>query len=118
VARILIFEPHADISALLELVVRRLGHEPVVVDGVMEPTEEVDAAVIEPGDGSGLPLARQLYERHVPVVFASIFPADQELLALDPVSYLIKPFALYELEAALGEALATVEPPVQPHATV
>ena len=33
VARVLICEPHDDISALLELVVRRLGHEPVAFDG-------------------------------------------------------------------------------------
>ena len=32
VARILICEPHGDIGALLELVVRRLGHEPVAYD--------------------------------------------------------------------------------------
>src|SRR5579875_611913 len=69
VARILIFEPHADISALLELVVRRLGHEPVVVDDMELADDEYDAAVIEPGDGSGLPLARRLREQETPVIF-------------------------------------------------
>jgi DNA-binding response OmpR family regulator len=117
VARILIFEPHADISALLELVVRRLGHEPVLVDDTSATYEDCDAAVIEPGDGSGLPLARRLHDRRTPVIFTSIFPADRELLALAPVSYLVKPFALYELETALGAALTKLEPPVQPHAT-
>src|SRR5271154_647335 len=68
VARILIFEPHADISALLELVVRRLGHEPVVVDDATAALANVDAAVIEPGDGSGLPLARRMREESIPVI--------------------------------------------------
>ena len=117
-ARILIFEPHADISALLELVVRRLGHEPVVVDDLAEVTDDFDAAVIEPGDGSGLPVARSLHERNVPVIFTSIFPADQELMALAPVRYLVKPFALFDLEKALGAALAAVEAPITPHAAV
>jgi len=108
VARILIFEPHADISALLELVVRRLGHEPVVVDDTTAVENGFDAAVIEPGDGSGLPLARRLRESDTPVIFTSIFPADQQLLALAPVSYLVKPFSLFELERALSSALEPV----------
>jgi hypothetical protein len=29
-ARVLIVEPHADLRTLLDLVIRRLGHEPVV----------------------------------------------------------------------------------------
>jgi DNA-binding response OmpR family regulator len=106
VARILIFEPHADISALLELVVRRLGHEPVIVEDVFADVNDVDAAVIEPGDGNGVPLARRLYEQGTPVIFTSIFPAGPEVMALAPVSYLVKPFSLYELEAALRVALS------------
>src|SRR5439155_771504 len=52
-ARILIFEPHGDIRSLLQIVITRLGHEPVVHDGIDEEPS-VDAAVIEPGEGSGL----------------------------------------------------------------
>src|ERR1700749_3705434 len=82
VARVLICEPHDDISALLELVVRRLGHEPVCVpDGDVEHVH-VDAAVIEPGEASGLRLARSLTARRIPVLFTSIYPADSDLLAL------------------------------------
>jgi DNA-binding response OmpR family regulator len=109
VARILIFEPHADISALLELVVRRLGHEPVVADDANGDYDDCDAAVMEPGDGTALPLAKRLHDQGTPVIFTSIFPADRELLALGPVSYLVKPFSLYELESALGSALGQVQ---------
>jgi hypothetical protein len=104
VARVLIFEPHEDISALLELVVRRLGHEPVVVTGGADVTD-VQAAVIEPGEPAGLRLAARLSGDGVPLLFTSIFPADEATLALKPAAYLVKPFPLYALERALREVL-------------
>ena len=111
-ARILIVESHADIRALLELVVRRLRHEPVLhFGGDLDPSS-VDAAVIEPGEGEGLPVARALRAAGVPVLFASIFPPAKEALALEPVAYLVKPFPLFELETALALTLAPVDAPV------
>jgi DNA-binding response OmpR family regulator len=105
VARILIVEPHADIRALFEHVVRRAGHEPVVAEPGGGGPPEVDAAVIEPGDRHGLTIARRLREHGLPFVFASIFPAEQEMLDLEPSAYFVKPFALVELEHALANAL-------------
>ena len=110
-ARVLICEPHDDITALLELVVRRLGHEPVLYTGGAVEQIGVDAAVIEPGEEVGLQLARCLRSRNVPVLFTSIYPADDEVLALAPSAYLVKPFPLYALERALQSALAHVEAP-------
>lgn len=81
-------------------------------DGNGAGTPDVDAAVIEPGDSSGLPLARHLRELGRPVVFTSIFPAEKEALDLDPAAYFVKPFALQQLESALAAALASVEAPV------
>ena len=105
-ARVLICEPHDDISALLELVVRRLGHEPVAFMGGDVEHIGVDAAVIEPGEASALAIARDLRSRNVPVLFTSIYPADAEVLQLQPAAYLVKPFPLYALERALEAALA------------
>ena len=105
-ARILIFEPHGDIRTLLEIVVARLGHEPVVSDAHGDDLTGVDAAVIDPGEGDGLVLARHLRRKGVPVVFTSIFPAGPETLDLAPTAYLVKPFALYSLEKALLAAVA------------
>jgi len=105
VARILIAEPHPDIRTLLELVVRRLGHDPVVGGGEDFDLSDVDAAVIEPGEGVGLPIARRLRALGRPVVFTSIFPADEDALELEPAAYLVKPFALHKLESALAAAL-------------
>src|SRR5438552_2877296 len=68
VARILIVEPHADIRTLFAHVVRRAGHEPVLVE-LDETWLDVDAAVIEPGDRQGLACARRLRALGRPVVF-------------------------------------------------
>lgn len=105
VARILIVEPHADIRTLFAHVVRRAGHEPVLAE-LGEAWLDVDAAVIEPGEGHGLAYARRLRALGLPVIFASIFPAEQETLELEPAAYFVKPFALAELEQALETALA------------
>jgi DNA-binding response OmpR family regulator len=107
-ARVLICEPHDDISALLELVVRRLGHEPVPYAGV--EVIGLDAAVIEPGDEYGLKLARRLRDQGVPVLFTSIYPAEDAMLELDPAAYLVKPFPLSALERALRAALDVASP--------
>jgi DNA-binding response OmpR family regulator len=106
VARVLICEPHDDITALLELVVRRLGHEPVAYPDAGAGLGRVDAAVIEPGEREGLALARSLRTRSIPVLFTSIYPAESSVLALEPDAYLVKPFPLYALERALEAALA------------
>jgi DNA-binding response OmpR family regulator len=106
VAKILIVEPHYDIRALLEIVVRRLGHQPVLSAAPGNGLETVDAAIIDPGEGDGLPLARLLRRKGVPVVFTSIFPAGPDTLDLTPTAYLVKPFALFSLEQALTAAIA------------
>ena len=113
-ARILICEPHDDIGALLELVVRRLGHEPATYEevGGAADLSAFDAAVIEPGEERGLRLARALRSTNVPVLFTSIYPADRDVLALEPAAYLVKPFTLYALERALVTALASAQQPV------
>jgi DNA-binding response OmpR family regulator len=103
-SRILLVEPHPDIRSLLEIVIVRLGHEPVAHDGADDGIPDVDAAVVDP-DGPGLVIARRLRARRVPAVFTSIFPPDRDMLGLDPVAYLVKPFPLYALEHALTAAV-------------
>lgn len=105
-ARVLIHEPHDDTSVLLELVVSRLGHEPVAARSASVEDQAVDAAVIEPGDVEGRRLAGALRALNVPVLFTSIYPPSDDLLELGPSAYLVKPFPIYELERALEQALA------------
>ena len=40
------------------------------------------------------------------MLFTSIYPAEHDVLALEPAAYLVKPFPLYALERALEAALA------------
>lgn len=97
-------EPHPDIRSLIEIVIVRLGHEPVLHDGADDGIPEVDAAVVDP-DGTGLVIAQRLRARSVPTVFTSIFPPERERLDLEPVAYLVKPFPLYALEHAVTAAV-------------
>jgi hypothetical protein len=101
-ARILISEPHGDIEALLRLIVERLGHEPVDA----EAGGHADLAVIEPGEGDGLAIARGLHAHNVPLLFTSIYPPTPEALELEPAAYLVKPFPLSAIERALTQTLA------------
>ena len=104
-ARVLICEPHDDVSALLQLVVRRLGHEAVTWTGSDSELDGVCVGVIEPGETAGLRLAGRLRDIGIPVLFTSIFPADDSTLAYEPAAYLVKPFPLYTLERAIVDAL-------------
>jgi DNA-binding response OmpR family regulator len=106
-ARILISEPHPDLRALLEAIVRRTGHEPV---GHGELTENDAPAVmiLEPASADGLAAAAGLRRRLVdlPIICTSVFPPNAATRDLRPVAYLVKPFRLGELEAAIVSALA------------
>jgi hypothetical protein len=106
--RILIAEPHHDVSSLFEFVVDRLGHEAVVIPVDAADLPDVDAVILEPADAETLALGRRLHDAFpaLPIVCASIFPASAEALALEPVTYLEKPFGLGALERALTLALA------------
>jgi DNA-binding response OmpR family regulator len=106
VARVLISEPHPDSRALFELVVRRTGHEPVGL-GELADREPPELMILEPASGEALAIARQLRRRleDLPIICASIRPANGETAALRPAAYLVKPFRLAELEAALTSAL-------------
>ena len=108
--RILIAEPHADVRSLFEFVVARLGHESLsLVRGDVAELPPVDAMIVEP---TALALARDLRARtpDVPIVCASIFPAEPSALELGPLAYLEKPFGLTELEHVLRLALESREP--------
>jgi DNA-binding response OmpR family regulator len=107
VAQILVSEPHPDLRVLIEAVVRRTGHEPIV-QGELAGEDTPAAMILEPASADGLAAAAGLRRRlhDVPIICASIFPPSDESSALGPVAHLIKPFRLRELEAAIVSALA------------
>lgn len=105
-ARILIHEPHPDVRVLLAAVVRRAGHDPVG-HGELTNGDTPELMILEPASAAGLAAAAKLRGRleKLPIICASIEPPSAATKALDPVAYLIKPFALGELEAAIASAL-------------
>jgi DNA-binding NtrC family response regulator len=106
--RIAIAEPHEDVRALYRHVVERLGHEPVCSTHVGDSA--VDALVVEPASETELALAREIRTSHpdLPIVCVSIYPRGPEVVDLRPLAYLVKPFALAELERVLVNALEPV----------
>jgi CheY-like chemotaxis protein len=109
VARILVSDPNPEVRALLGHVVSRLGHEPVYLEpgpGEALPAD-VDVMLLEPADPRALGAAQvlRLRHEHLPIVCASIYPETANARRLAPVAYLVKPFALGELERALRTAV-------------
>jgi hypothetical protein len=106
VARVLIAEPNGDVRSLLQLYVLGFGHEPIVHGGGTQPVEEVDVAIVEPGEGDGLELARALRASGVALIFASIFPPETATRVIQPAAHLVKPLPRLALERAIRDALA------------
>jgi DNA-binding response OmpR family regulator len=106
-ARILISEPHPDVRVLLEAVVRRAGHEPVG-HGELTVDETPELMILEPASADSLAAAAGLRRRleGLPIICTSIEPPTPATKALRPFVYLLKPFRLGELEAAIFAALA------------
>jgi hypothetical protein len=104
VARVLICEPHPEVRELLRRIVVRLGHEPVLDDADLGV---VDAILLEPAHAPSVERAQafRATDGDTPIVCASIELPDAGSRRLGPVAYLIKPFALPELEHALKRAL-------------
>jgi DNA-binding response OmpR family regulator len=105
-ARILIHEPHPDVRVLLEAIVRRAGHHPVG-HGELTSDDAPELMILEPASADGLAAAARLRRRleGLPIICASIEPPTLASRALHPVAYLVKPFRLDELEAAISRAL-------------
>jgi CheY-like chemotaxis protein len=104
VARVLICEPHPEVRELLRRIVVRLGHEPLLDDADLAP---VDLIVLEPAHAPSVERAQAFRAAggETPIVCASIALPDAGSRRLEPAAYLVKPFALPELERALDRAL-------------
>ena len=112
-ARILIAEPHDEIYELLELVVARLGHEPLhLSSGENGNIRDVDAVILEPAFADGFAVAKELRRRDpaLPIVCVSIDYADARTKELTPAAHLLKPFHLSELERVITTALPASPP--------
>jgi len=106
VARILIAEPYPEVRELLGLIVKRLGHTPVV-RRAGEALRDVDLIVAEPAAPGSLELAQALRAAQpgLPIVVVSFLPQPPTWTALEPAAYVLKPFTVVQLEAAVEGAL-------------
>lgn len=107
-ARILICDPTPSVSELFAHVVTRMNHEPVVYNPYDRWDDaEADVLLIEPDELKAIAFAfwLRLSRPNLPIVCVSIRGRSPEASALKPVAYLVKPFALRELERALAEAV-------------
>jgi DNA-binding response OmpR family regulator len=106
VATVLIVDPDPATRSLLELLLTRLGHQPI---GPHEWAEgaEPDVLLLEPASKPGLRLARGVRRRfkEMPILCVSIDGPSRETRELEPVAHVMKPFRRSQLEAALELAL-------------
>jgi CheY-like chemotaxis protein len=102
---VLICEPHPEVRELLSRVVVRLGHEPVLEDAELAP---VDAILLEPSHAPSVERAQafRAVNGDTPIVCASIELPDAGSRRLAPIAYLVKPFALPDLQHAIARALS------------
>lgn len=121
---VLLVEDDAGTRIMLTRHLRNAGYDVTAVESAEQGIFEVDAGerrfevvisdVHLPGT-SGIDLASYLLTRNPGQAILLITGDPDEALARDalsrgPVSYLLKPFELFELDAALGQALARQEP--------
>jgi hypothetical protein len=106
----LIIEPHHEVRDLLERVVKRLGND-VLRELGDDGLAGIDACVIEPSAPGGEELVQTLRSAGIPVVCVSIYPPTYAHRLLEPVAYLLKPFALGDLERAVITATAGLDEP-------
>jgi hypothetical protein len=109
-ARILISESHGEVRRLVERMVTRLGHEPIVLR-VTAPQQLMyaDVLVVEPATPVGAVHAQAMcmVNPSLPIICASITAPPPELAELGVVfaASLVKPFTLEQLGGAIEEAL-------------
>ena len=105
-ATILIVDPDSATKSLLELLCERLGHRPIGPREWIEG-EEPDLLLLEPASRPGVRLARGFRRRfpHLPILCVSIDGPSGDIMSLNPVAHVMKPFRRSQLERALEQAL-------------
>ncbi|MGH2910855.1 MAG: hypothetical protein ACRDJ3_00095 [Solirubrobacteraceae bacterium] len=116
-ARILISESHEDVRRLLERMVTRLGHEPILARvPAPEQLQSADVLVVEPAAATGAVLAQAacIVNPRLPMICASVAAPPSELLELgvEFAAALVKPFTANQLDDAIRKALCARD---QPH---
>jgi DNA-binding response OmpR family regulator len=105
-ASILLSEADPDVRRLLVVLLGRLGHDTIALDGGIVPPP-ADLMLLEPASPSCLAQAAVVREEQpeLPVICVSILPSETCFLGHGPRMYLAKPFTIDELDAAVNAAL-------------
>ena len=103
-ASVLVSEADPDVRRLLVLVIERLGHEAIVLDGTVEVPSRASLLLLEPTSAACLEQARRARENRpeVLVVAMSALTPEAEFLKGGPLEYLEKPFTIDGLVAKLS----------------
>jgi DNA-binding response OmpR family regulator len=103
-ASVLVSEADPDVRRLLVMVIERLGHEAIVLDGDLEIPHHIDLVLVEPTSPACIEQARRAREHRpeLPVVAMSALPPEAEFLMNGPLEYLEKPFTIDGLVATLS----------------
>ena len=109
VTRVLIYEPHPEVRGFLVRLVEHLGYEPVPCEEETAPPDG-EILLLDTASEDALELARSLRRVNplLPLVCAGNEMPCPDVLALEPVAFLVKPFTIAECELALGQALTLV----------
>jgi len=103
-ASVLVSEADPDVRRLLVLVIERLGHEAIVLDGTVEVPSRASLLLLELTSSACLEQARRAREGcpELPIVAMSALPPEAAFLADGPLEYLEKPFTIEGIVAKLG----------------
>ena len=106
-ASILLSEADPDVRRLLVVLLERLGHEAIVLEGGAAPPP-ADLMLLEPAVPECLEQARAIRGEQptLPVVCVSVLPLEARFLTLGPLGHLTKPFTAAELDDVIEAALA------------
>ena len=110
-ASIMVSEADPDVRRLLIVLMKRLGHEAVVLDRLEAPPRG-DLLLLEPASPSCLEQARvvRVSSPELPIVCMGVPPADAGFLADGPLTYLEKPFTVDALARAVAGLLPAPSP--------
>lgn len=108
-ARVLIVDPEPDLRLLAAEAVAELGHEAVMLEEPIAPTE-ADVLMIAPcEDMRGVVTRLREASQGLSVILVSVAAPGEDTRALAPAGYLAKPYTLEALDRALDRALAARE---------
>jgi CheY-like chemotaxis protein len=112
-ASILLSEADPDVRRLLVVLLERLGHEAIVLEGGVATPPPADLMLLEPAAPDRLEQARAIRadQPSLPVVCVSVLPYEARFLAQGPLGHLTKPFTAAELDDVIEAALASADIP-------